>query len=321
MRIVASTLQQAATHHFSRREESGSEVRTRVVPPRLDRLERTAPADRAAAAGDADAEDQIRRDPKLAALIDLVERLTGREVEVLDPSEMTGEGDRRPATRPQRAGWSVSIDAWRRIDEQETTNVSIRATVTDDSGATHDVALDLRMDRRLVQEDRLSIRAGSPAARDPLVLTLDGGAARFGDATMTFDLDLDDVTDRVRVTAGASAYLVRDADGNGGITDGSELFGARTGDGFAELAALDDDRNGWIDEGDAAFGSLSLAGPDGTLRSLSSAGVGAISVRPVESPFRLTDGTDRTVGQIRSTGLVLRDDGGAGTVQHVDLVI
>jgi hypothetical protein len=36
-------------------------------------------------------------------------------------------------------------------------------------------------------------------------------------------------------------------------TNGAELFGARSGDGFAELAALDGDGNGWIDEGDAAW--------------------------------------------------------------------
>ncbi len=321
MRIVSSTLQQAATHRLARREDSGSEVRRWVNPPRVDRLERSAPTVSEAAGA---TDDPAAGDARLAALIALVERLTGREVQVLDPSEVTdgGRGRSHEASRgrPQRAGWGVSIDAWHRVEESETTTVSIRATVTDDTGATRDVALDLRMDRRLVQEERLSIRAGSPRTQDPLVITLDGGAAQFGDDTMAFDLDLDDTTDQVRVTAGSSAYLVRDVDGNGSITDGSELFGARTGDGFRELAALDDDGNGWIDEGDAAYGSLSLAGPDG-LRSLASAGVGAISVRSVASPFRLTDGEGGTVGQVRATGLVLRDDGGAGTVQHVDLAI
>lgn len=52
------------------------------------------------------------------------------------------------------------------------------------------------------------------------------------------------------------------------------------------------------------------------------AGVGAISVRSVASPFRLTDGEGGTVEDGPApTGLVLRDDGGAGTVQHVDLAI
>ena len=107
-----------------------------------------------------------------------------------------------------------------------------------------------------------------------------------------------------------------------------ELFGAISGDGFADLAALDDDGNGWIDEGDAAFAELSLSGPEG-MRSLADAGVGAISVRSVASPFTITGGTGGTggtgastvLGRVQSTGMVVRADGGVGAVQHVDLVV
>ena len=126
--------------------------------------------------------------------------------------------------------------------------------------------------------------------KDPLIVTLDGSMARLGDDVTSFDLDVDGTNDRVRLTAGASSFLVRDLDGNGAITDGRELFGAISGDGFADLAALDDDGNGWIDEGDAAFAELSLSGPEG-MRSLADAGVGAISVRSVASPFTITGGT------------------------------
>ena len=45
-----------------------------------------------------------------------------------------------------------------------------------------------------------------------------------------------------------SGFLALDKNGNGKIDDGSELFGTKSGDGFADLAEYDSDGNGWIDE-------------------------------------------------------------------------
>ena len=103
------------------------------------------------------------------------------------------------------------------------------------------------------------------------------------------------------------------------------LFGARTGDGFAELAALDDDNNGWIDENDAAYAQLSVwtrdsAGVD-VLRSLMAADVGAISLARVATPFAVKDANNALQGQVRSSGVYLRESGGVGSVQQVDLTV
>jgi hypothetical protein len=86
--------------------------------------------------------------------------------------------------------------------------------------------------------------------------------------------------------AGSSAHLAIDANNNGRIDDGSELFGPTSGDGFGELAALDDDGNGWVDESDAAYVK--------------------------------TDG--KAAAQVTETGIFLREDGSASTIQHVDLI-
>ena len=40
-----------------------------------------------------------------------------------------------------------------------------------------------------------------------------------------------------------SGYLALDKNGDGTINDGSELFGTRNGDGFADLAQYDEDGN------------------------------------------------------------------------------
>ena len=54
---------------------------------------------------------------------------------------------------------------------------------------------------------------------------------------------------------------VFDRNGNGKADNGSELFGVASGNGFADLRRLDEDRNGWIDESDAAFDRLQGLGP------------------------------------------------------------
>jgi hypothetical protein len=54
----------------------------------------------------------------------------------------------------------------------------------------------------------------------------------------------------------AAATWPSTATTTGRIDSGSELFGPATGSGFGELAALDGDGNGWIDENDDAFARL-----------------------------------------------------------------
>ena len=63
--------------------------------------------------------------------------------------------------------------------------------------------------------------------------------------------------------AANSAYLAIDANNDGLINDGSELFGTRSGDGFADLAKLDSDGNRWLDEADSQFDRLRIWQPDG----------------------------------------------------------
>ena len=118
-----------------------------------------------------------------------------------------------------------------------------------------------------------------------------------------------------------SRFLALDRNRNGRFDDGSELFGARSGDGFAELAALDDDGDGWIDEDDAAFEQLRVWDGETTAQSLREAGVGAIHVGSVRTPFTLGGSDATATGLVRSTGVWLAESGEAHTVQQVDIVI
>ncbi len=116
-----------------------------------------------------------------------------------------------------------------------------------------------------------------------------------------------------------------DKDGNGKIDDGSELFGTKSGDGFGELREYDSDGNGWIDENDEIFSKLKVWCKDenvnDVLMDLKEADIGAIYLGEQRTEFILGGVDGYRDGVIRSTGVFLRESGGAGTIQHVDLSV
>ena len=78
----------------------------------------------------------------------------------------------------------------------------------------------------------------------------------------------------------AQVFLALDKNGDGRMNDGSELFGTASGDGFKDLAAYDEDGNGWIDENDSIYSQLKIWTKDENgkdhLIDLKDADVGAI---------------------------------------------
>ena len=125
--------------------------------------------------------------------------------------------------------------------------------------------------------------------------------------------------------SGTRGYLALDRNSNQRIDSGLELFGPATGNGYTELARHDDDGNGWIDESDAVFSQLKVWVPEaegaGRLMSLKEAGVGALSLAATQTPFALRTSGNDPLGMVRSTSAYLREDGGAGTMQQIDLAV
>ena len=174
------------------------------------------------------------------------------------------------------------------------------------------------------QKLQLSERLTSSAAlKDPLVLNLEGLAPGFSSARFEFDLDADGSREIMTQQANNSAFLDLDRNGNGQIDDGSELFGARSGNGFAELAALDEDDNGILDEADSGFASLRLYRSDTALLTLGDQKIGAIFLNAAATHFMHLGGDQGAQGEspavLRQTGIYLTEDGKAGTVQQIDL--
>ena len=203
-----------------------------------------------------------------------------------------------------------------RSHESEKTSVNIQAVLNLRSGRTINLNLEQSMSRSLDLDLQLNALDAAKFI-DPLVLNF-GGPVSLSEDRVEFDLDADGQMENIATFASNSAYLALDKNGDGKINDGSELFGALSGDGFAELAQYDEDGNGFIDAADAVFSRLQLYNPDGasgTLRPIKSVGVEAIYTGSITSPFTLTSQSGETLGMVRSTGFHVGSYG-ANTAQQ-----
>lgn len=177
--------------------------------------------------------------------------------------------------------------------------------------------------RELATLSNISTEAGKLI--DPLVINFDGPAVGITETKFSFDLDVDGTEELIPFVSDGSGLLALDLNQDNIINDGSELFGAVTGDGFAELSQYDQDENGWIDETDEIFNRLLIwtKNSDGqdSLLALGQKGVGAIYLGNVDAQFGITNQENQLLGQYQKAGIFLNEDGTVGTVQQVDFVV
>jgi hypothetical protein len=270
---------------------------------------------------------------KADLLRQMLEKLTGRELsrpeqpgDLAEPDvtcEAPHAADASAGQDQARQGWGIRAEVTQEIYEAETTCIRGRAQVRTADGKCIDVDLSLVMAREFRQSLRAQFQAGDAKLTDPLVVNFDAPAAALTERTFTFDLDADGTAEQLANLRSGSGFLALDANDNGRIDDGRELFGPATGQGFAELSAHDEDGNGWIDEADSVFDRLRVWTPEadggGRLRSLEQLGIGAVALSAAEASFDLTGSTNELLGRLRATSLFLREDGQAGTVQQIDL--
>ena len=207
--------------------------------------------------------------------------------------------------------------------EQEATSFSTVGTVRTADGREINFNVDIGMSREFQQAFQSELQLESVSMCDPLVINLDTDVAEFSDQKFFFDLDADGEMDEISQLDAKSGYLALDKNGDGVINDGSELFGTKSGDGFADLAKYDEDGNGWIDENDPIWSKLKIWCKDengnDVLYRLADKGVGAICLQNAATDFTLKGATGQTTGAIRSTGVFLYENGNVGTIQHVDV--
>lgn len=326
MQILGATIELSAQRHYTAVEQQRERLELRVeARPGADTVQ-ISPEARQAAAADAvdDGDGSTTLDRNLQFLVALIEALTGRAVRLFDASDI-GDAADAAVTAPLPGPGEVAIDyqAERHRREQETTSVRADGLVLTADGRRIRFSLELVMQRSYAESSHVRLQIGTPQRRDPLVLNFDGSAAELVDRRIDFDLDGDGRGESIPLLAGNRAYLVFDRNDDGRVDDGRELFGPVSGDGFAELAALDADRNGWIDAADPGFAALRVWQPQGddALRSLREAGVGALSTAAVDSTFALRGTGNSDLGQIRSTGLYVAESGDVRTLQQIDLSV
>ena len=229
-------------------------------------------------------------------------------------------------------GVSISLPSFKKVTvtsafytEAEHTAFQSQGLVHTKDGRTLTFDVQVEMSRAFCEKYD-SIAMEDYICVDPLVFNLDGNVSSISDQKFLFDLNADGTKEEISFTNQGSGFLALDKNGDGEINDGSELFGTKSGDGFADLAAYDEDGNGWIDEADAVFKDLTIwtlneAGEKVQI-SLKDADVGAIYLGKASTEFSMKKETDHaTNGIVRSTGIFLKESGGAGTVQHIDLAV
>jgi hypothetical protein len=281
---------------------------------------------------DAD-DDELQGDPKTVVIKLLVEAMTGKKIKLISMDEIrdaqasgqAATAELQQAAQQQRVGWGLEYDLHQTHDEIEQNSFSAEGVIKTADGKELTFSYELEMVRQFHSETNLSMRAGDAKLKDPLVINFGGTAAQLTDQKYAFDLDADGKQDRVSWVGPDSGFLGLDKNGSGTIDDGSELFGAKTGNGFAELAAYDDDKNGWIDENDAVFNKLQVWSKSGDVdirASLKDRNVGAISLGTVATPFGIKTAANQLQGAVRSSGIFVKEDGhGVGSVQQIDLVV
>lgn len=210
-------------------------------------------------------------------------------------------------------------------EETENTGFATQGTVKCADGREINFNLNVTMSRSFQEYYEENVRMMEVSMCDPLVINLDGNIAELSDQTFLFDLDGDGQKDEINRLGAGSGFLALDKNGDGVINDGNELFGTKSGNGFADLAAYDTDHNGFIDEGDEIWDKLKIwvmdENGEGQLYSLAEKGVGAICLQNAATDFAITDENNQAKGRIRNTGFFLYENGEAGSVQHVDMTL
>jgi hypothetical protein len=198
----------------------------------------------------------------------------------------------------------------------QSVEASFAGAVQLDDGSSQSFAFSFSMQESYAS---FSIRQET-VLKDPLVLSTTGQSFQWTGASQSFDFFSNGTSAALPTLAGGQYYLSYDRNQDGRITEGKELFGPRTGSGFTELAALDEDQDGFVDSSDSAWQQLSIWRPGEALQSLTQAGIGAISAQSVATSFGLYDG-DALMARIQRSGIFLTEQGGVGLMQQVDLNI
>lgn len=289
----------------------------------------------AQAGGDFEFEISMQDEQKILLIERMIEDLTGKKLKfhILKKLRLDTKSDinsitelkNNLQTQQQLQGWGLEYDRRESYYEQEKMSFTAQGMIKTADGREINFSVQLNMSREFAQQQNISIRAGDAVKIDPLVINFAGSAPQLTSNKFSFDLDLDGKEDQISFIGNGSGFLAIDLNGDGQVNNGGELFGPVSGDGFSELAKYDEDGNQWIDENDSIYDRLRIwtKDPDGkdVLFALGQKGIGAIFLGNINTPFDMKDGDNKLHGQVRDSGIFLRENGSAGTIQQIDLIV
>lgn len=252
-----------------------------------------------------------RRDQVAATEVDLP------ETDVPESGRSPGELELKPLKL------EMSFKVTEHIEEYECSSFESCGKVTTADGREIEFDMNLTMERSYSATREYEVTE-EVVFTDPLMLNFDGNYADLSDEKFEFDLDADGENELISYLMGNSGMLALDKNEDGVINDGTELFGALSGNGFADLAQYDEDGNNYIDEADSIFADLKIwtkQQDTDKLESLADKGIGAIYLGSTETPFDIKGEDNQQNGRVRSSGIYLTESGNVGTVQQVDMVV
>ena len=235
-----------------------------------------------------------------------------------------------PAT--PRIGTSSGGTMWQKITvssasitEYESTSFMTQGKVQTDDGRSIDFNVAFSMSRACSACIN-TMEVSNYILTDPLVINLNTEMTEISDQKFFFDIDSDGKEEEISELGKGSGFLTFDKNEDGKVNDGSELFGTKSGDGFKDLKAYDEDRNHWIDENDEIFHKLKVWMKDDEgndiLIDLKEADIGAIYLGNANTEYSFKDESLNTNAVLRKTGVYLKESTGkVGTISHVDLAV
>lgn len=219
--------------------------------------------------------------------------------------------------------WKIQTTQSVKQTEHETSCFESVGHVQTADGRSISFNISIEMSRSFIQECSQMNEQTQYILTDPLVIQLDDAPDTITDQKWFFDLDGDGIQEEISQLAKGNAFLAFDANENGKIDDGSELFGTKSGNGFSDLSKYDEDGNGWIDENDTIFTKLKVwtkdASGNNKLMDLKSADIGAIYLEYANTAFSHKDAENETLAVTKQTGIYLKESTGmTGTIKQID---
>jgi len=263
----------------------------------------------------------------------LVEDFTGTKVKMKDLNELFKDYDnhndddkkiKSGEHRPKMQAWNIAYNSHESYYENEQMSFNAGGVVRTADGREINFSLDLMMSREFISETNISAAVAGVGAGN-IVVDFEGPASELSNSKFAFKSGSEEDNEVTTYLAIGNGKLTLDLNNDGQINGDNEIVGASTGNGFAELAAHDEDSNGWIDENDSVYEQLSVYSKDTegneSVSGLMDSNVGAIHLGSVDTQFTLIDSKIQQVGQIEKTGVYLNEDGTTGIVQQISVMV